>query len=80
MPAFLEYKRDAMPEGVQDTGLTLCFSECGGTVQCKWGAETGGSCHTGGSSFTQKQTVAPWGLPAAETRSGTRTGSSFGAR
>lgn len=79
MPTFLEYIVDTMPEGVPDTGLMLCFSGCGSTVQCKWGAEIEGSCHAGGSSFTQKQTAAPWGLPTAEARSGTRRGRAQGS-
>lgn len=61
MPTFLEYEMDAMPEGVLDTGLMLCFPEHSSTARRKRGAEIEGSCRVGGSSFTWKQTAAPWG-------------------
>lgn len=55
MPAFMECETDAVPEGVQDTGLAPCFSQRSGMVECKGGTEVEGSCHTGGSSFTQSR-------------------------
>lgn len=53
MPAFGECETGAVPEGAQDAGLTLCFTQRSGTVEGKGGAEAEGSCRTGGSSFTR---------------------------